>query len=210
MYQGSARAGHRTFKGEARETAAAWRILASGLAGIPLAGLLGRATDDLTETMGPGLGGFLNGSLGNAAELIIGLVAIREGAVMYPLVKASITGSIVGNVLSVLGKVATTGKVNTRRDALIMLALATGGIAYVSEIFVGSSHNAATSFGMNPVFIGVFVVAVVGNAAEHSSSVLMAIKNKLDVSPPASSSIPRIPWISTSLCWRVYRLSFPC
>lgn len=272
---------------EARETTAAWRFLSSGLAVIPLAGLLGSATEDLTETMGPGLGGFLNGSLGNAAELIIGLVAIREGPVMYPLVKASITGSIVGNVLFVLGmsfvaggirhprqtfnrtaastgatllalaavslvipaayytiasgapgraarvvhvseeisvillivyalnllfllhthksifnqtaahekteasgtvssrrdeKSEASGKVSSRRDALIMLALATAGIAYVSEIFVGSAQDAAASFGMNPVFIGVFVVAVVGNAAEHSSSVLMAIKNKLDVS----------------------------
>jgi Ca2+:H+ antiporter len=258
---------------EMRETTAVWRFLSSGLAVIPLAGLLGSATEDLTETMGPGLGGFLNGSLGNAAELIIGLVAIREGPVMYPLVKASITGSIVGNVLFVLGmsfvaggirhhtqkfnrtaastgatllalaavslvipaayytiagsapgraarvvhvseeisvillivyalnllfllhthksifnqgatdkKGEAHGKVSSRRDALILLFLATAGIAYVSEIFVGSAQDAAASFGMNPVFIGVFVVAVVGNAAEHSSSVLMAIKNKLDVS----------------------------
>ncbi len=73
----------------------------SALAIIPLAGLIGEATEALTEYTGPRIGGLLNATLGNAAELIITIVAIQEG--LLELVKASITGSILGNILLVMG-----------------------------------------------------------------------------------------------------------
>ena len=68
---------------------------------IPLAGLLGEATEELAIYTGPKVGGLLNATLGNAAELIITIVALREGK--YALVKASLTGSILGNLLLILG-----------------------------------------------------------------------------------------------------------
>src|SRR5262245_40688896 len=74
---------------------------ASGLAIIPLAGLMGRATEHLAEKLGEGLGGLLNATFGNAAELIIAIMALRKG--LFDVVKASITGSIIGNILLVLG-----------------------------------------------------------------------------------------------------------
>ena len=82
---------------------------AACLAIIPLAGLMGRATEGLAERLGPGLGGLLNATFGNAAELIIALAALLKGPHMYPLVKASITGSIIGNVLLVLGMAILCG-----------------------------------------------------------------------------------------------------
>ena len=71
-----------------------WVFIVSGLAIVPLAGLMGRATENLAETMGAGAGGLLNATFGNAAELIIALIALWKGPKMYDLVKASITGSI--------------------------------------------------------------------------------------------------------------------
>jgi len=76
-------------------------LFTSALAIVPLAGLLGKATEHLTSHVGAGLGGLLNASLGNAAELIIAFVALKEG--LYDVVKASLTGSIIGNILLVLG-----------------------------------------------------------------------------------------------------------
>jgi len=76
-------------------------FICSGLAIIPLAGIMGRATEHLSERMGEGIGGLLNASFGNAAELIIALMALHKGLV--GVVKASITGSIIGNILLVLG-----------------------------------------------------------------------------------------------------------
>src|SRR5262245_31772107 len=76
-------------------------VVASGLAIVPLAGWMGRATEHLAENLGQGLGGLLNGTFGYAAELIIALMALRKG--LFDVVKASITGSIIGNILLVLG-----------------------------------------------------------------------------------------------------------
>ncbi len=78
-------------------------FISAGLAIIPLAGILGRATEHLTTHVGAGIGALLNASLGNAAELIIALVALRAG--LHDVVKASLTGSILGNILLVLGAV---------------------------------------------------------------------------------------------------------
>src|SRR4029079_5459395 len=92
---------------EWRHASGLWIFLAAGVAIIPLAGLMGRATENLAEAMGPSVGGLLNATFGNAAELIISLFALWEGKT--DLVKASITGSIIGNILLVLGLALVAG-----------------------------------------------------------------------------------------------------
>ena len=244
-------------------------FLVSCMAIIPLAGWLGRATEQLAHHTGDGIGGLLNATFGNAAELIIAIAAIRKG--LYPVVKASLTGSILGNILLVLGGAVLAGGVKYKRQhfnvtaaraqstlltlaaiALIMpaafhflagpaarvkeadlsteisvvllaayamhllfslwthkqlfegteeaarkrghekpwtvkkalaaLILSTGMIAWISEILVGSVEPAAAALGMTRIFIGVIVVAIVGNAAEHSTAVLMAMHNRMELS----------------------------
>src|SRR5215475_4845788 len=76
-------------------------FLCSALAIIPLAGWLGRATEHLAEHTGDGIGGLLNATFGNAAELIISIAGLQHG--LYDVVRASLTGSIIGNLLLVLG-----------------------------------------------------------------------------------------------------------
>jgi len=269
-----------------------WIFVISAVAIIPLAGLMGRATEALAETLGAGIGGLLNATFGNAAELMIAMIALSKGPEMYPLVKASITGSIIGNILLVLGlaillgglkydrqtfnrtaagmgatllalacvglvmptvfygflstgglsaeeltdinwlseeiaavliliyvlslvfslkthrhlfsgteaelreEIAATlakGPAKTpaepehhavgwsRPTAVVLLLVATAGVAWMSELLVSSVEHAGTAMGLNHAFIGVIVVAVIGNAAEHSTAVLMAMKNKMDL-----------------------------
>jgi Ca2+:H+ antiporter len=250
-----------------------WVFLASALAIVPLAGLMGRATESLAHSLGPGVGGLLNATFGNAAELILALFALARGPEMFDLVKASITGSIIGNVLLVMGASIVAGgffhrqqrfnrtaasmgatllalasvglivpaiyfhlfrshsglspehshrieslseeiaavlaaiyllslvfTLVTHRDllscetepaahapewnrtaALTVLLAATAAVAWMSELLVGAVDQARSALGMNAVFVGVIVVAVVGNAAEHSTAVLMAIKDRMDV-----------------------------
>lgn len=251
-------------------------FIASALSIVPLAGFMGRATERLAEQVGAGWGGFLNATFGNAAELIIAIVALRAGLV--DVVKASLTGSIIGNVLLVLGLsilvgglrfppiqrfnrtaasmgatmlllasaglvlpaifheaagadaarlerglsldisivlMATyvlgllfsfrthshlylgsgttphappgegpegsshTGGVAGRATGLLLLSAAAVGL--MSEIMVGALEEASHDLGMNQVFVGVILVALVGNAAEHSTAVLMAAKDKMDL-----------------------------
>lgn len=241
-------------------------FLSACLAIVPLAGWLGRATEHLAERTSEGLGGLLNATFGNAAELIIAIAALQKG--LYPVVKASLTGSIIGNVLLVLGVSVLAGglKHSTQKfnetaarsqttnlwlaaislivpaayhylggrgvrgneddlsveisivllityglsllfslkthkqlfsgkddgqemqgawsvgRAVAVLAVAAGLVAWMSEILVGSVEQAAHAFGMTSIFVGVIVVAIVGNAAEHSSSVMAAMKNRMDLS----------------------------
>jgi Ca2+:H+ antiporter len=238
------------------------------LAIIPLAGWLGKATEHLAAKTGEGIGGLLNATFGNAAELIIALMALHKG--LYGVVKASLTGSIIGNLLLVMGgallaggmrfktqkfnetgarsqssmlllaaislivpaafhylagsagtlqedglsleislvliityglslvfslgthKQYFTGHVEPELESNVdgwslrksfgVLAGATALIAWLSEILVGSVEQAAHTFGMTSVFVGVIVVAIVGNAAEHSTAILMAMKNRMDLS----------------------------
>lgn len=90
----------------------AWIFVTAALSLVPLAGLIGLGTEQLAEHVGPAWGGFLNATFGNAAELIIGIVALNNGRVA--LVKASITGSIVGNLLLVLGLAFFAGGLGRR------------------------------------------------------------------------------------------------
>src|SRR2546428_5697713 len=237
-------------------------FVASVVAIVPLAVYMGHATDELSSRLGGGLGGLLNATFGNAAELIIGVLALRHG--LTDLVKASLTGSIIGNVLLVFGLSAFVGglrhpvqrfnrtaagpgttmlllsavgltvpavfhalshsgsrepelkldteiaivllltycasllfTLETHRDlysvpegghssggsvwpAVRMLVAATAGVAWMSELLVGAVSDAARALGMSNVFVGVVVVAVIGNAAEHFSAVLMAARDKMD------------------------------
>jgi len=82
-------------------------FVTASLAILPLAGWMGRGTEQLAERVGEGVGGLLNATFGNAAELIIALAALRAG--LHDVVKASITGSIVGNILLVLGAAMLAG-----------------------------------------------------------------------------------------------------
>lgn len=246
-----------------------WLFAAACLAIVPLAGLMGESTEHLAHRLGPGIGGLLNATFGNAAELIIALFALFKG--LDEVVKASLTGSIVGNVLLVLGASFLAGglKYNTQRfnrtaagvgstmmvlaaiallvpaifhalpevtradlilehelsvgvsivliltyaahlvfslgthrdlfnpkdedphsdeepwsvtRAVTVLIAATLFIAWMSEILVGAVEGASHELGMNGVFVGVIVVAIVGNAAEHSTAVMVAMKNRMNLS----------------------------
>jgi Ca2+:H+ antiporter len=238
-------------------------FITSGLALIPLAGAIGDSTEELAAHLGGGVGGLLNATFGNAAELIIGTFALREG--LFDLVKASITGSIIGNVLLVFGAAALAGglrhpvqrfnrtaaglgttmlllsaiglvvpavfhmlargvpdapeltldteiavvliitycaslafmfrthrglyggvadhrdrrHVDLRRPVLLLLG-ATAAVSVMSELLVSTVSEAAQTFGMSQLFVGVVVVALIGNAAEHYSAVTLAAKNQMD------------------------------
>src|SRR5215831_7025491 len=89
-------------------------FICSGLAIVPLAGIMGRATEHLAEHLGQGIGGLLNATFGNAAELIIALMALNKG--LIGVVKASITGSIIGNILLVLGASVVAGGAKFRQQ----------------------------------------------------------------------------------------------
>lgn len=257
-----------------------WQFFAACVAIIPLASLMGESTECLSTRLGPGIGGLLNATFGNAAELIIALFALFNG--LDEVVKASITGSIMGNLLLVLGVsmlsggarysvqhfnrtaagvgmtmtyVAAVGmlvpaifdwlvservaagrelaaslanldhKVSlavsivlivtyflnlvfslvTHRDlynpsfdadrrdveevvlapptsdSLAILLASTALVALMSEVLVGGVEEASRALGLSRVFVGVVVVAIIGNAAEHSTAVLMALKNKMDL-----------------------------
>jgi len=93
---------------------------ASGLAILPLAGWMGRATEHLAERLGEGVGGLLNATFGNAAELIIALVALHAG--LYDVVKASIAGSIIGNILLVQARPCSRAACDTRSRSSIQRA----------------------------------------------------------------------------------------
>ncbi len=245
---------------------------ASALAIIPLSGLLGAATEALAAKLGQRLGGLLNATLGNAAELIITIFALSAG--LTDLVKASLIGSIMGNLLLVTGfsflvgglknglqtfdrrtaslnttlmilafltlvipssfdnvllsatndphghellfsvgialvmiilyglsliyslrspqsheeaveveatLVGESEPVNIRR-ALIMLALATVGIVLMSESLVGTVEPVAHSIGLSPFFVGIIIVPLIGNVAEHVVAMQVALKNRMDLS----------------------------
>ena len=266
-------------------------FICSAIALIPLAGLIGRATEDLEYYVGPIAGGLLNATFGNAPEIIIGIFALRQG--LISVVKASITGSIIGNALLVLGTSLALGgwrwgkqyfnardagqyaammvlavagflipsagallitdpqrtqsvsvavsiilllvygmylawhifhvrserrnptrqgktrplvqeapehngegalsgrvdprKLDGRRPPHIwltvgLLFLATIGTAVNSELLVGAIEPVTHQLGWSPVFIGIVIIPIVGNAAEHSSAVYIALRDRIDLS----------------------------
>jgi Ca2+:H+ antiporter len=241
---------------------------------VPTAALMGRATEELAARSGPGIGGLLNVTFGNAPELIIALFALGQG--LHEVVKASIIGSIIGNILLVMGAAMLAGGIGrekqvfsrtgasvqtsmlllaaaallmpaifelvegkglpapgaelidygstvehlsiavagvliatyvlglffslkTHRDifnpeyededswgwsvrtSVIALAIAGVLVGVMSEVLVGSISEASEAAGLSEFFIGVIVVAIVGNAAEHWVAVLVARKDKMDL-----------------------------
>ena len=249
---------------------------AAALGVIPCAAVMGEATEAIAARTGPGIGGLLNVTFGNAPELIIAFFALIEG--LQEVVKASIVGSIIGNILLVLGAAMFVGGLPREKQtfshtaanaqsAMLLLALAalilpamfqlihggglppvgvdevdfgsdlehlSFGVALVlladlrgravllaedpprrvqplratrgggartgrcagrrstwplrpwrsgvmSEILVGSISEASHDIGLSQFFVGVFVVAIVGNAAEHWVAVLVAAKDKMDL-----------------------------
>jgi Ca2+:H+ antiporter len=234
----------------------------AAIAVIPLAKYIGEATEELAGRTTPALGGFLNATFGNATEIIIGLFALQAGLV--EVVKASITGSIIGNLLLVLGMAiffggfrkekqtfsATAAKaagstlllavialvmpaiflltapqseaiIDTLsafvavimigaycanllftlythnhlykdiehfepkwsvKKSVVVLLVSTAVVAWMSEILVGSIEPLVESWGWTELFIGVILIAVIGNAAEHVSAITVALKNRMDLS----------------------------
>ena len=238
----------------------------SSLAIIPLAGLMGKSTDVIASFCGQKIGGLLNATFGNATELIIAFIAMKEG--MFDVVKASLAGSVIGNILLVLGMSMLVGGVKYKSQtfnrnsinltssmlllavlglsipaifthtlpeealttrfeglsviiailmllvyimqfvfsfvthrylyeetvstdeeekpdmklpfAIGLLVASTIGIAVLSEIFVGTVEPMAESAGLSKTFVGIILVPIIGNAAEHSSAILMAYRNKMN------------------------------
>ncbi len=241
-------------------------FLLAALGIVPLAAMIGGATEDLSAHTGPRLGALLNASLGNAAELIITITAVQAG--LLELVKASITGSIIGNLLLVLGFAMVAGgirngtqtfdKTNASRNAIllvlaiialiipsifsqsiklnggtasvealsigvaivmivlyglgllaaarasetpishepeqagqparpiytsvILLVVSTLGVVWLSEALVKAAEGVISGLGVSEFFLGIILVPLIGNVAEHLVSVQMAIKNKMDLS----------------------------
>jgi Ca2+:H+ antiporter len=229
---------------------------------LPLAGLIGRSTDQLALHIGPRIGGLVNATFGNVTELIIAIFLILEDEV--EVVKASLTGSILGNLLLVLGVSFLAGGLKheeqeysaraasvhatslvlavagllmpamfalgtgddsverevvsatvaavlialyvaalvftlvthehlfrtpeederpvwSRRRAIGMLVFSTGLVALESEILVGSLEPALEDLGLSRLFVGLILIPIIGNAAEHSSAVRFALRDKVDI-----------------------------
>jgi Ca2+:H+ antiporter len=244
-------------------------FIASALAIAPLASVLGESTGTLAAYCGPAVGGILSATMGNATEMIIAFFALRAGHIN--VVKASLSGSIIGNLLLVLGLSLvvggsrhtvqrfsrTTSSMNSttlmiavaalvmpavfnltlfgtlqhrdislehlslwtsgvlillyvlnmlfvfkthrssfqaaqeqendtpqasRSQTIFALALATVLIAVMSEVLVGQIGPVTKALGMTELFVGVIVVALVGNAAENSTAIMMARRNKVELS----------------------------
>jgi Ca2+:H+ antiporter len=260
------------------EASAPLVFFTSAIGVIPTAALMSDATEQLAARAGPGIGGLLNVTFGNAPELIIAFFALEKG--LQEVVKASLVGSVIGNSLLVLGASMLAGGWNrerqtfnrtaahtqagmlllaaaalvlpavfqlihggslpnvselshnygsdveklslavaiilifsyvaglwfslrthrdlfnveteddeevdsntwTIRKSVILLAIAGVLVGIMSEILVGSIEEASHKVGLSQFFVGVFVVAIVGNAAEHYVAVVVAMKNKMDLS----------------------------
>jgi len=234
-------------------------FFAACLSIIPLAGIMGEATDNLACYVGDKVGGLLNATFGNATELLITIFALKSG--LFSIVKASIAGSILGNILLVLGLSILLGGIKNgpqsfdrvhvnnqtslmflsvialiipavffhgyegrnleefsllvaailfviyfmglifsiRREkavcevvqgerrwskstSVFLLALSTVMIALESELLVSGIEPVTQALGWSEFFIGIIIIPVIGNAAEHFTAVLMALKNKMDLS----------------------------
>ena len=150
------------------------------LAIIPLAGWMGKATEHLAERMGAGIGGLLNATFGNAAELIIAIVALRAG--LHEVVKASIAGSVIGNVLLVLGAAMLAGGVRHReqsynapaaRSQATMLTLAAIALvlpaAYRASLGAGAPALGSLSVWISVVLLGVYALNLVFSLVTHAT-----------------------------------------
>lgn len=240
-------------------------FILSCLSIIPLAGLMGEGTEEISFYSGPKIGGFLNGTLGNATELIISFFALKEG--LFEVVKSSIAGAVIGNILLVVGASMLAGGLkyktqifnkkvsevsssmllfavlglcipaifthtvdpsllNTRYEGLsifvavvmiiiyilslffsfsthkhiytnseetegsakwslkksiLVLVISTILIAIESEFLVNGIEPITESLGWSEFFVGIILIPIIGNVAEHSTAIVMARKDKMDV-----------------------------
>src|SRR5262249_48570160 len=143
-------------------------FVTSCLAVVPLAGLMGEATEHLTDRTGPGVGGLLNATFGNAAELIIAFMALWAGE--KEIVQASLTGSIIGNILMVLGLAMLAGGWRHKELRFSRLAAETGSsmmvLAVVALVIPAiyaevthhthPEHTESISFDISIVLIGTY------------------------------------------------------
>ena len=153
-----------------------WLFIFSALGVIPLASYIGQATEVIAHRLGPRLGGWLNATLGNAAELIITIVAIRQG--LLELVKASITGSILGNLLLVLGMSMLLGGIRhgeqtfdrrsaSRNAILLVLSVLILLIPSLLSHYIGevephpSIRVEALSLGVSGVMMGLYIMGLI-------------------------------------------------
>lgn len=254
---------------EMNHVGGAWVFITAALAIIPLAALMGKATEELSGQLGPSVGGLLNATFGNATELIIVLFAVRAGEMA--VVRTSLIGSIIGNILLVLGLSVLLGGLRYKRQrfsedvagvhtvmlilavialftpslfvhnvpgmldtaanprvealslcvaglliaiyfgslifafkthqdifrqgeeeeweppiwskgrAFAVLGISTAMVALESEMLVSSIGPTVASWHISKVFVGIILVPIIGNAAEHATAVTMALKNKMDV-----------------------------
>ena len=145
-------------------------FITAGAAIVPLAALMGRATDALATRLGPRLGGLLNATFGNAAELILALIALRRGLTV--LVKASLTGSIIGNALLVLGMSFFVGGLRHRKQTFdrlsaglqaTLLVLAAVGLVVPSTLYhlIGHEAEVELSSEVSIVLVIVYVLSLV-------------------------------------------------
>jgi Ca2+:H+ antiporter len=151
-------------------------FVSSAIAIIPLAGLMGRATEHIAQRAGESLGGLLNATFGNAAELIIAIMALREGlgspdkmALMQDVVKASLTGSIIGNILLVLGLSVLAGGMRYKQQSFnptaasvgaTMLTLAAIGLSVPAAFtYIGRSGGEVFHLGDLSLFIAFVLIA---------------------------------------------------
>lgn len=254
-----------SFIGEFLHLPATVIFILAALGIVPLAGLMGEATEEISFYSGPKIGGVLNATFGNATELIISFFALKAG--LFDVVKASIAGSVIGNILLVLGASMFIGGLNhktqkfskkvvevsssmllfaviglgipaifthtvnkellntkyeslsvavafvmfviyllslyfsffTHKDiysvdhegegeatwslkkAVLVLVAATVIIAFESEFLVSAVEPMTKSIGLSEFFVGIILIPIIGNAAEHSTAVIMALRNQMDV-----------------------------
>jgi Ca2+:H+ antiporter len=151
-------------------------FLAAALAIVPLAGWMGRATEQLAERTGEGIGGLLNATFGNAAAIGVVLLACYALFLVFSLLThrhlfmGAFQSAEHGEPAWSLGRAA------------LVLGAATALIAWMSEILVGALEPAGAELGLNDTFMGVFVVALLGNAAEHFTAIGVARKDRMDLS----------------------------
>jgi Ca2+:H+ antiporter len=173
-------------------------FLASALAVLPLAGLIGAATEEVAHYVGPGIGGFLNATFGNAAELIIAVLALREG--LTEVVKASLTGSVLGNLLLVLGLSMLVGGWNRERQMFNRtnvgvsagLLLFTVAALLLPDIYAETLSDAAPLRAPSIMTISVLVSIVM--LVTYAASLVFSLKTHRDIlgGSHAESATPRL------------------
>ena len=167
-----------------------WRFGASCAAIIPLAGLMGKATERLAEQLGPGIGGLLNATFGNAAELILALFALFRG--LDDVVKASLTGSVIGNVLLVFGAIFAGG-MGYRVQRFNKVAAGMGGtllfLAGVGMLIPAGFHHLidAESAGLEVKLSVAVSVVLIGM---YALSLLFSLKTHKELYETTTDPIP--------------------